>query len=70
MALTYNIKRDIRYQQGIEAGQEKGMKKGREEGIGETVKNLLLKTQHSVKEIADIAEVPITFVETIKNQLA
>jgi hypothetical protein len=53
----YDIKRDIRYKQGIEAGVEK------------SIKNLLLKTQLSLKEIADITEAPVTFVETIKNSL-
>jgi hypothetical protein len=53
----YDIKRDLRYKQG------------KEDGIEKTIRNLLLKTKHSLKEIAEIVDVPLTFVETIKKQL-
>jgi hypothetical protein len=57
MALTYNLKTDIRYKQG------------REEGITSIVKNLLLKGKMGLQEIAEAAEVSLDFVKSIKMQL-
>ena len=77
MALTYNIERDIRYNQGLEKGLEKGIEKGLEKGIEKAtadrnaafVKSLLQHTAHSTEEIAQLVGVPIEFVSKVKADL-
>jgi hypothetical protein len=64
MALTYNLEKDIRYRQGLEAGVEKGIEKKTRNFI----QSLLIKTKLSLQEIADIAGVSVDFVKTIKKQ--
>ena len=81
MALTYNIERDIRYNQGLEKGLEKGIEKGIEKGLEKGiekatadrnaafVKSLLQHTAHSTEEIAQLVGVPIEFVSKVKADL-
>ena len=61
MAITYNIERDIRYNQGL----EKGM------AIEKTafVKYLLQNTTHSHEKIAELVNVPVEFVKEIKQSI-
>ena len=41
----YNIENDIRYRQGMEAGEERGIKQGIEQERYTFIQNLLLKTK-------------------------
>jgi hypothetical protein len=58
---AYNIENDIRYNQGRE--------KATHESKTAVVKNLLLKTNHTIQDIADFAEVSVDFVLEIKKTL-
>jgi predicted transposase YdaD len=60
---------DILYMVGERRGVEKGMEKGVEKGKIIEVKNLLTKTNFSLEEIAEIAEVAVSFVEKVKASL-
>ena len=62
MALTYNIERDIRYNQGLEKGLEKATA-GRNAAFD---KYLLQQPAHSREEIAQLVDVPIEFVSKVK----
>ena len=62
MALTYNIERDIRYNQGL----EKGLEKATASRNAAFVKYLLQHTAHSREEIAQLVDVPIEFVSKVK----
>ena len=62
MALTYNIERNIRYNQGLEKGLEKATA-GRNAAF---VKYLLQHTAHSTEEIAQLVGAPIEFVSKVK----
>lgn len=57
MELTYDLKSDIRFKQGIEKGIEKG------------IENLLLKTNFLPEQIAGIFGVSVKVVLQIKNKL-
>ncbi len=59
MALIYNIKEDIRYQEGEEKGEIKKTTK--------TVLNML-RLNFSIEQIMEVAEVSKEFVEKIKAQ--
>lgn len=61
MALTYNIERDIRYNQGLE--------KATVERNTAFVKYLLQHTSHSIDEIAKLVNVPEGFVRKIRESL-
>jgi hypothetical protein len=64
MAFTYNIKNDIRYKEGLEVGIEKtGAKKDRT-----FVLSLLRHFDLSDQKIAEVAEVPLDFVQNIRNK--
>jgi len=72
-------------EEGLEKGMEKGLKKGREEGREEgrdegreegrekeqikVVTNLIMQSDWSDEQIADIAEVPVSFVKSVRNGL-
>ena len=62
MALTYNIERDIRYNQGLA--------KATIERNTAFVKSLLQNTSHSVEEIAKLVNVSQEFVLQIKQAVA
>lgn len=53
---------------GIEIGMKKGMEKERAT-VAAIVTNLLLKSNHSLQEIAELANVSIDFIIDVKNQL-
>jgi predicted transposase/invertase (TIGR01784 family) len=77
MSINYDIKEDIRYQQGVEQGIEQGLYEGIEQGIEQgdllrakkIVKKMLLKGAFSLQEIADLAEVSIDFVMEMQNEI-
>ena len=56
-------------EQILQITKEEGVKIGAEKAKISLVKNLLLKTNHSLQEIADLAEVSIDFVLEVKKQL-
>jgi predicted transposase/invertase (TIGR01784 family) len=64
MALTYDLKSDIRFKQGIEQGIEQG--EGRKTIVA--VKNLL-SSALSYQQIADALEVSLAFVEKIAKEM-
>lgn len=51
-------------QEGLKAGQEKVIKQRTA-----FVKNLLLHTSHSIEEISNLVEVPISFIQKVKETL-
>ncbi len=68
MAITYNIEKDIRYNQGLERGVERGI------GIATTERNiafakyLLQHTSHSDIEIAKLVSVSVDFVTNLRSK--
>ena len=56
-------------EEGIEKGMEKGMEKGIEKGKREVIENLIIKLGLSDKQVADIAEMPVSFVKKIRASL-
>ena len=64
MALTYDIKNDIRYKEGKEEGKEEG----REEGIATAIENLL-SSNFSQKQVAQYLKVPLEMVEKVAKSL-
>ena len=59
----------LREEQGVEKGMEQGMERGIEKAKAAIITNLLLKTNHSLQEIADLADVSIDYVIEVKNNL-
>ncbi len=57
MPFTYDIKNDIRYQQG------------REEGIEKSIENLLLKTDFTTEQVAEILNTSLSLVKKIAKKL-
>ena len=68
MALTYDIKNDIRYKEGKEEGKEEGREEGREEGIATAIENLL-SSNFSQKQVAQYLKVPLEMVEKVAKSL-
>jgi len=84
MAFTYDLKKDLRYQQGKEEGMEKGMEKGIEKGIKQgleqgleegileekifSIRNMT-KQGFSVEVIGGILDVSADFVLDVQKQL-
>jgi predicted transposase/invertase (TIGR01784 family) len=69
MPITFDIKKDLRYQQGkeegieegIEKGIEKGIQKGRDEEINDVIRNAR-KNGISINLIADILNISVNEV--------
>jgi len=57
MALDYDIRKDLRYQQGEKEKQDK------------MILNFLKKGKYSMEEIAEIAEVSLDYVKKIAESL-
>ncbi len=64
MPFVLDNNKSIRFQKGLKVGLEKATEK---ENI--FVKNLLLRTSHSIEEIANLADVSVSFVEKVKARL-
>ena len=64
MALTYNIKTDIRYQQGIEKGIEKGKEAEKEEMIVAMLQSGLLTNE----QIAQLADTSLKQIQQLKKK--
>ncbi|MFT3945870.1 MAG: hypothetical protein QM763_02755 [Agriterribacter sp.] len=56
-------------EKGIEKGMEKGIEKGIEKGKQEVIENLIIKLGLSDKQVADVTEVPVSFVKKIRASL-
>jgi flagellar biosynthesis/type III secretory pathway protein FliH len=56
-------------EKSMEKGREKGMEKGIEKGRREVIENLITKLRLSDKQVADIAEMPVSFVKKIRDSL-
>ncbi len=71
MPLDYNIKTDLRYQQGVEEGIEKGIEKGFGMGVSqktlEVIVNLILQSDHTNLFIAGITGTDVQFVEEVRS---
>lgn len=61
MPIVYNLETDIRYQKGIEEGEENQKLK--------SIKNLIRSKLLTNKQIAAIEEVSVEFVENIEREL-
>lgn len=57
-------------EQGIEQGIEKGIEQGLQKGKTSFVKNLLLNTDFTPAKIAALADVSVSFVEEIRQEIA
>ncbi|MEM6316103.1 MAG: hypothetical protein AAF960_00450 [Bacteroidota bacterium] len=77
MPIIYNLKKDIRFQQGREEGKEEGIEQGLEKGIEEgidkqatiTIINMLIKTDFTVQQIAELAAVDTKRVQKWQKML-
>jgi len=77
MPITYDIETDYLYNKGIEKGIEKGVEKGIQQGIEKgierekiiIIKKALTKKKLTIEEIADLADVSVDLVITIRSQI-
>lgn len=69
VAKWWKLERDPFYWKGEQVGIEKGIKKGEEKKAIEVVRSLLLKTTHTIPEIASLVDVPEAFVLQVKASL-
>jgi len=60
---------EIGMKKGIEKGIEKGMERGIEKGKQEVIENLIIKLGLSDKQVADVTEMPVSFVKKIRAAL-
>jgi predicted transposase YdaD len=56
-------------EKGLEEGREKGREEGRKEEREKNVKHLLASTEFSVTKIAELLDVPVSFVKKVKESL-
>ena len=68
MGIIETIKK-IEREEGFEKGMERGMEKGIEKGKQEVIENLIIKLGLSDRQVADIAEMPVSFVKKIRAVL-
>ncbi len=70
MALTYDIRGDIRFKQGKQEGKLEGKQEGKLEGIELTIAVInLLKSNFSEKQIAKKLDISLEVIEKIANSL-
>jgi predicted transposase YdaD len=65
MPITYDITADLRYQQGLEQGQQRGESKK----TRFMVERMLLSGKMSISEIAEIAAVSVDYVIAVHNEM-
>jgi hypothetical protein len=63
------IEREEVFEKGIEKGIEKCIEKGIEKGKREVIENLIIKLGLSDKQVADVTEMPVSFVKKIRAAL-
>ncbi len=76
MPIIFDIRRDLRYQQGRREGKAEGKAQGKILGMQKAakeintrfVKYLLDYTNHSVEEIAELVKVSTDFVLSVKDK--
>lgn len=64
MGIIETIKK-IEREEGIEIGMERGIEKGKRE----VIENLIIKMGLSDKQVADVTEMPVSFVKKIRAAL-
>ncbi len=69
MALIYDLKTDLRYQQGQTEGRTEGRTEGIEEKQRTIITKLLRQGKLSVEDIAEVAEVSLENVRQIQRQI-
>ena len=69
MAITYNLKNDLRYRQGLEEGMQMGYKKATSERNADFVKYLIQHTEYDDARIASTLNVSLAFVNEIRKSL-
>jgi predicted transposase YdaD len=65
MAFVYDLETDIRFQQGVEIGEQRGEIKG----IEKAIEKLLLAGSFTVEYIAEIYEMPVSRIKRIQEKL-
>ena len=69
MTLNYDVESDYLYLRGIEKGMEKGEERGKESTYIIVIRNMI-KKQISSKEIAEMLNLKLSFVEKIAKSLS
>ena len=69
MPVIYDLRKDIRFKEGVEVGEEKGVEKGVLKHARLSTIRSLEKGTLSVVEIAEIVDMPLTFVLKIQKEL-
>ena len=69
MPIIYDLRKDIRFKEGKEEGLEKGLEKGVLQHARLSTIRSLEKGTLSVVEIAEIVDMPLTFVLKIQKKL-
>ncbi len=69
MAITYNLKNDLRYRQGLEEGMQMGYKKATSERNADFVKCLIQHTDYDDAKIASTLNVSFSFVNEIRRSI-
>jgi predicted transposase/invertase (TIGR01784 family) len=65
MAITYNIKEDAFYQEGLEKGMEKGLEQGKKEMVMQLIKDGTL----TIKKIAEITGMTTQQIKSIEKAM-
>jgi RecA/RadA recombinase len=65
MAFVYDLETDVRFQQGVEIGEQRGEIKG----IEKAIEKLLLAGIFTVEYIAEIYEMPVSRIKRIQERL-
>jgi predicted transposase YdaD len=68
MALTYNIKEDAFYQEGLEEGKEVGKKEGLEEGQKMLISAMVQDGTLTLEKIASLAKVSMDYVKQVARE--
>ncbi|MFT4019554.1 MAG: hypothetical protein QM668_21500 [Agriterribacter sp.] len=63
------IEREEGIEIGIKKGREEGIEEGLEKGKREVIENLIIKTELSDKQVADVTEMSVSFVKKIRAAL-
>ena len=69
MPVIYDLRKDIRFKQGLKEGFEEGLEKGKLRKAHLITIRALKKGAWSVTTIADILDVPLPFVLKIQEKL-
>jgi hypothetical protein len=67
MSIHFDIKKDLRFQQGVEIGNEQGIEIGISQKNKDFVLSLLANTDFDNEKIAQIVGVSVEFVQNLKK---